>query len=231
MKRTLVGIMLAGLYATASAQGYVGAIVGLSNYDLDCGGNASPCDEKGNGFKFYAGTQFKQGLVNTERFKIDTLEVSYIRFGGSKRGTGTRTDTRVDPDTGDTIVTNRATDAGIDASALTVAGVGRFLITPAFTASAKLGVAYVRATVDQHLGGTSWGSDTKGKYRPYVGFGLEYAVSPQIKVVGSFDTVEYEGRINGRIDGKNDGEAGNVVNNSTVSGDVYQLGLGVQLSF
>lgn len=230
MKRTLVGIVLAGLYATASAQGYVGAVVSLSNYDLDCHG-FTPCDKKGKGFKVYAGSQFKEGLLDTPRVKIDTIEVSFMRFGDSKQGTGTRVDERTDPDTGDPIITNRAMTARTSANALTVAGVGRLLITKEFTASAKAGVAYVQTTVDQYVGGASWGSDTKGKFKPYFGLGLEYALTSNLKVVGSFDYTRYEGEFDGMIDGQADNSADNVVSSGSLKGSLYQLGLGVQMGF
>lgn len=230
MKRTLVGIVLAGLYATASAQGYVGAIVGLSNYDLDCKG-FSPCDKKDKAVKLYAGTQFKKGWVDTPRFKLDTVEVSYIRFGSVKAGTGTRRDSYEDPDTLETTNTDRPMSASGKASALTAAGVGRFIITPTLTASVKAGVAYVNTTIDQAVGGASWGSDTKSKLKPYFGLGLEYALNDKFKIVGNFDYTSYSGELDGKVDGKSDTDADNVISDSTLKGRVYQLGLGLQFGF
>lgn len=230
MKRTLVGIVLAGLYATASAQGYVGAIVGLSNYDIDCN-RLSPCDKKGKAVKLYAGTQLKKGLVDTERFKLDTIEVGYIRFGGVRTTNGTRQDTREDLDTGDTIVTSRTMGTDAQANAIVLAGVGRFIITPSLTASGKLGVAYVNTTIDQTLGGASWGSETKSKLKPYLGLGIEYAVTDKLKVVGSFDYTKYESSLDGKVDGIADNLPTNQVSDATIKGSVYQLGLGVQFGF
>ncbi len=231
MKRTLVAVALAGLYATASAQGYVGAIVGLSNYDLNCEG-FSPCDKKDKAVKLYAGTQFKQGLIDTSRFKLDTLEVSYIRFGSVKAGTGTRRDSAADPDDSTIIInTDRPMTASGKANAVVFAGVGRFIITPSLTASAKAGLAYVNTTIDQAVDGASWSSETKSKIKPYFGLGLEYALNDKLKIVGNFDYTKYEGEFDGSIDGKADNASDNVVSDRTLKGSVYQLGLGLQFGF
>ncbi len=190
MKRTLVGIVLAGLYASASAQGYAGAVVGLSKIHVDCGG-LSPCDDKGKAFKIYAGTQVKEGLVNTERFKLDTVEVSFIRFGSAKVNTGGRTLTYNDEE-GNEVNEVASTENRTKAQALTLAGVGRFLITPQLTASAKLGVAYVDTTVARYVSEASEGSNTKNKFKPYLGLGLEFSVHQNVKLVASFDHTKLE---------------------------------------
>lgn len=209
MKRTLVGIVLVGLYATASAQGYAGALIGMSNYSLDCKG-LSPCDKKDTGAKIFAGTQFKQGLLNTERFKIDTLEVSFARFGTAKANTGEASYTYTGG-TGTPVTITSPTKAKASATALTLAGVGRVIITPRFTASAKLGAAVVQSTVERFIGGTSNGSETTQKFAPYVGLGLEFAVLDNVKVVGSFDHTKFD----------SDGFKGNL----------QMIGIGAQVGF
>lgn len=185
MKRTLVGIVLAGLYATASAQGYMGAVMGLSKIHVDCGGR-SPCDDRSKALKVYAGVQAKEGLVNNERFKLDTVEVSFIRFGTAKANTGGRTLTYKDEEEND-VTEVASTRDNTKAHALTLAGVGRFMITPRLTASAKLGVAYVSTTVTRYVSDASDGSNTKNKFKPYLGLGLEFSVHDNVKFVASFD--------------------------------------------
>lgn len=208
MKRTLVGIVLAGLYATASAQGYAGAVLGMSEYSLDCRG-FTPCDKKANFAKVFAGNQFKQGLVDTEHFKIDTIEVGFTRFGSVKMGTGTASYTYND---GFGLVTTTApTRVSADATALSVAGVGRVLITQRFTGSLKLGVSVVQSTVDRYVANTRNGSETSTKFSPYAGLGLEFAVIDNVKLVGHFDYTKF----------KSDG----------FKGDLQSLGLGAQIGF
>lgn len=209
MKRTLVGFVLVGLYATASAQGYAGALIGMSNYSLDCKG-LSPCDKKDTGAKIFAGTQFKQGLLNTERFKIDTLEVSFARFGSTKANTGTTSYTSLGGN-GQPVTTTQPTQAKAKASALTLAGVGRALITPRLTASAKLGVALVQSTVDRSVGSVTNDSETTSKFRPYVGVGIEFAVLDTVKLIGNFDHTKFD----------SDGYKGNL----------QMIGIGAQIGF
>jgi opacity protein-like surface antigen len=208
MKRTLVGIVLAGLYATASAQGYAGAVLGITDYGVDCRA-PSPCDKKGNSAKIFAGTQFKSGLVDTERFKLDTVEVGFTRFGGTKIGAGTASLT-YDSGFGNVTIT-APVRVNVNATALSLAGVGRFLVTPQFTASVKLGVSVVQSTVDRYVGDIKDGSDTTQKLAPYAGLGLAYSVVDNVKLVGHIDYTRF----------KSDG----------YKGGLQTLGLGAQIGF
>ena len=208
MKRTLVGIALVGLYATASAQGYAGALIGMTEFNQDCKG-LTPCDKKDHGAKVFAGMQFKQGLVNTERFKIDTVEVGYARFGTAKANTGTTSYTFTGAS--GPVTLTQSTEAKLKATALTLAGVGRALITPRLTASAKLGVALVQSTVDRSVGSVTNDSETTNKFKPYVGLGIEFAVLDTVKLVGNFDHTKFD----------SDGYKGNL----------QMVGIGAQIGF
>lgn len=192
MKRTLVGIVLAGLYATASAQGYAGALIGMADFGINCKG-LTPCDTDGKALKLYAGTRFKNGLVNTSRFKLDTLEVSFLRFQGAKAFTGNRVDNLgLDFSTGEEIILTRPMEASASAKAITLAGVGRFEITPRFSASTKAGIAYVNSTISRTIGGLKTGSETTSKFKPYVGLGVEFSVINNLRIVGSYDYTKFD---------------------------------------
>ncbi|HIV69289.1 MAG TPA: outer membrane beta-barrel protein [Candidatus Aquabacterium excrementipullorum] len=213
MKRTLVGIVLAGLYATASAQGYAGAIVGISNYDLDCKG-FTPCDKKGTPVKLYAGSRSKDPLISAGSFKLDTVEVSYIRFGTAKARVGTRSDTYRDtsnPAQPVDVTVLQPVTINAKADALTMAGVGRFTIAQRFDATAKLGLAYVNSTVKTATGSTSTDSETTSKVQPYAGLGVEYTVLDKLRLVGAFDFTRFD----------SDGQ----------KGTLYLFGVGAQYDF
>lgn len=208
MKRTLVGIVLAGLYVTASAQGYAGAVLGMTDYGLDCQAQA-PCDKKANTAKIFAGTQFKQGLIDSERFKLDTVEVAFTRFGGTKISAGTASLT-YDSGFGNVTITAPAR-INANATAVSLAGVGRFLVTPQFTASIKLGVSVVQSTVDRYVGDIKDGSETTQKLAPYAGMGLAYSIIDNVKLVGHIDYTKF----------KSDG----------YKGGLQTFGLGAQIGF
>lgn len=235
MKRTLVAIALAGLYATASAQGYAGAVAGMANLDLDCKGVIS-CDKKGTGGKIYAGQRFdKNPLVNLGRFKIDTIEVGYLRFGNASAqlsSTTTGPELVVDPDFNiNEVTTTRIDSIRAKSEALVFAGVGRVEIIPRrFDATAKLGVAYVNSTVDNattintstivnfdpaSLTNASrtmpTGSKTTSKFQPYFGLGVEVRVIDKLSVVGGIDFTKFE------VDGR--------------KGDLRLVSLGAQYEF
>ena len=70
MKKFLAAAALLAISGVASAQGYVGAVIGMSKYDVDC--TPLTCDKSDNAFKVYGGVH-----VNKEW----AVEVAYSDFG------------------------------------------------------------------------------------------------------------------------------------------------------
>lgn len=211
MKRTLVGLLLAGLYATASAQGYAGALVGMSEFGYGCKG-LTPCETDGKAGKIYGGMRFKNGLVDAGRFKVDTIEVGFMRFQGVKAFTGNREENLgIDMSTGEFIIVTLPQHAISSANAITVAGVGRFEITKWLSASAKLGVAHVNSTVKRTSNGASIGSKTTSQYNYYGGVGIEVSVLNNLRLVGNYDHTKF--------------------NSDGFTGDLKLYGVGAEFSF
>lgn len=128
MKKSLLAVAIAfgtGIAASASAEPYVGASVGATDYRLDCSG-ASSCDKRDTGFKVFGGYMF------TPNFGV---EGSYFDLGKA-RGS-------ID-----------ATSAEAKVSGAALYGIAVAPIQD-FSVFAKLGVAYTHAKADFNSPGLS----------------------------------------------------------------------------
>ena len=70
MKKLLAAAALLAISGVASAQGYAGAVIGMSQYDVDC--TPFTCDKSDNAFKVYGGFHVNKQVA---------VEVAYADFG------------------------------------------------------------------------------------------------------------------------------------------------------
>jgi OmpA-like transmembrane domain len=75
MKKILLAAALVASCGAASAQGYAGALIGLSQARNDCGG--LDCDKSDVALKLYGGYEVTEGMA---------IEVGYTNFGKVKVG-------------------------------------------------------------------------------------------------------------------------------------------------
>lgn len=80
MKKILSAVALAAACGVASAQGYAGALIGMSQYSGDC---PSSCDKSDSGFKIYGGYQVTNDIA---------VELGYTDFGTVKIDAGGKAD-------------------------------------------------------------------------------------------------------------------------------------------
>jgi len=73
MKKILLAAALAAASTLASAQGYAGALIGMSRFDIDCMGY--DCDKSDTAFKIYGGYEVAKDIA---------IEVGYTDFGKLK---------------------------------------------------------------------------------------------------------------------------------------------------
>ena len=123
MKKMLVAAALAAVAGAASAQGYVGALAGLTKVNITCVTGAT-CDDTDRGFKLYA------GYAMTPNFGV---EVGYTELGKMK-------------------LTAPVVRAEIKGAAFSVVGVLRGQFTKDLAGVARLGAASVRAKLSSNVG-------------------------------------------------------------------------------
>jgi len=215
MKRYVAMALLGGASSLVCAQGYVGAVLALTNIGADCPAGLD-CKNSSEGFRLYAGTKLPPRYAFDFGFgKLDALEVGYMRFGrGSINGTQTVTEyiPALDDGVNNPIVARSAPLNGTtQADAITAAVVAHVPIAEQFAASARLGLAYVSSTYRTVLDGRSYTSETATKLKPYIGFGLEYDIPAIAKIIGTFDMTKYDA--------------------AGLTGNLRMIGLGAERSF
>jgi hypothetical protein len=197
--------------AAAHSQGYVGAVVALSNVDFECQPRFSSCDKSGPAGKVYFG-QKVSGPSWLGQFSPRSVEVVYLRFGSANaKGTGT-----IDVSFDDGFEVVRQTRPApiaeqAETDAIAVAGVWSMEPLRGTSLSAKAGIAYVSSTIKASLDGRSNGAKTQSRWQPYLGFGAAYGLADTARVVANLDVTRFD------VDGR--------------KGLASMLGLGAELDF
>ncbi len=214
MKKFAVMGIVALLGSAAQAQGYLGASIGRGKVSVDCAAGET-CGDRVSVFKLYAGTRIHEGG------RIDIgVEAAYLRTVNElqKRSTTLRQGLiGVAPefDPADPWTTTAAVgpvpfrqDFSLDA--IVIAPVFTFKVTPKINMFVKPGVGLVTTTLKNRVedvvvanpdsvdfrysrGGTER-SDSEFQFQPYISLGVDLAVLPNLKIVGSFDYLGYKSK-------------------------------------
>ncbi len=181
MKKVMVTGLLALSVGAACAQVYVGAGLGVTQFNMDCTG-AETCDSTSSGGKFYAGYAFNPNVA---------AEVGYLDFGTAKSSGYVYS----------YYYGYYLLHLDMNASAVTAALALGGALSPNVSVVGRLGVAQVKVTGKAYVTGSSTVvSHSETKTKPYVGAALEYAFSKNLKGTLSADFTE----------GENSGEKGSL---------------------
>ena len=142
---------------SAMAQNYVYGAIGASDVDIDCVGAAS-CDTKGTAFKLGFGRDFGGW----------GLELGYADFGKAK-----------------------VSDSGITAEAraqgVMLAAAWLPQLSENWGLAARGGVGYLKTRISGSISGVGSASDSEWNLAPYLGLGINYALTKSAKVELSVD--------------------------------------------
>jgi len=159
----LTALALAGSAFAADAPGaYLLVGGGKSHLSADCAGTTS-CDSNGNAFKVVGGWRLGSGIA---------IEGVAFDFGKAKATV---------PLGG----VNYAAELKSKAFGAGVAVYGDF--APSWSATARLGIASVKGTVNASGGGTT-GSQSKTSTQAYVGAGIAYRFTDTVAAELAFDS-------------------------------------------
>lgn len=170
MKHIILGAAALVLSAAASAENYIGATIGASHIDIDCG-VSTHCDSGDTGFKIYGGIP----LQHSSAFPSLSLEVAYIDFGAASTG-----------------ILSPVYNRKVEVSALTFGAALRGKFTPALSGVGRLGLGYVNAKATGSAGPFLVGSSSSSSLKLHAGLGLEFAFDKQFKLVGAADFTGYD---------------------------------------
>lgn len=187
MKNMMITAAMGVFCGVAAAQGYVGAVAALTKLGSGCSGTLS-CDTSGVGAKVYFGSK----LSKESRFEFGVGEIDAVEFGVMSFGKGSYTYNKdyVDGSTGDPFTLNASTVN--TANALVASIVARVPLFDGASFLVRPGLAYVSSTQRYYVAGAQNGSQTETKLKPYLGLGLEYSLTDNFKVVGSFDWTRFD---------------------------------------
>lgn len=162
MKKMFMAAALVALAGSASAQGYVGALAGLTKTSSDCLTGLS-CDSTDKGYKFYGGYSLSPNFA---------VEVGYTDFGKLKMsGPGGR--------------------AEIHGTAFSLVGALRGQFTPDVTGVARLGIAAAKGKLSSTVPGLN-GSDENMKLYAGLGIEYAMTKELKLNAAADFTTIEYE---------------------------------------
>ncbi len=165
IKKCLLASLLVGAAGGAFAQGYAGALVGISNFKISSDYSCTDCDKSGTAVKVYAGGDIAPHAA---------VEIAYIDFGHASGTLGPSGFPGVLP-------------VKLRANAFVVAGVAKWEVYPKFTVAGKAGLAVVRSSL---AGGGVEERNSRGQ--PYGGLALDYEFMKNLRVVGHYDLTKYE---------------------------------------
>lgn len=210
MKNVVIFGALLAASSLCAAQGYVGAVAAFARLSESCTAGYECSGSQTKGFKLFAGARLSPSqTLNLGPARINRVEVAAMRFG-RVNSNGLET-IYVLNDSFDVVPQDVASKHEVSANALAVAAVAEIPVTSDLAVLARVGVAYVTATMSTTLDGTSNGSKSGNAIRPYLGLGVEYALPNDIQLVSSIDWTRYSV--------------------GTLSGSATQIGFGASVGF
>lgn len=165
-----LAVAAASLASTAAlAQGYVSAAVGGSDSDISCPGGAS-CDKSDTAYKIVGGYSFGSGFA---------AELGYISFGKTKA----------------TLV---GAKAEVETTGVMLGLAYQAQFNNQWGGNVRLGAARMKADVTGAVPGFGNSGDSDTKTVPYLGLGVNYAFTKNVRaeLSADFSRSEYRGQKN-----------------------------------
>lgn len=211
MKKIFLLSVLALLAPLSFAQNYAGAVLALSRVADSCV-TGLRCERNNPfGFKLFAGGYLPAAdQLVLAGARLSRVEVAAIQFG-KVTSSGLIGKREFDVDLDDYVTVFAPGEVVVQANAIAAAAVTEFSLSDQSSLVAKLGVAYVSATLSTERNGSRIDSSTKSSVQPYIGLGVEFALPFNVLLHGGVDWTRY------RVDGR--------------SGSATQLGVGAAVSF
>jgi hypothetical protein len=186
--------------SVAFADGYVGVVRSKGNLAYKCN-TGLECNKSTDLLRAYAGTRLdtRDQIDLMGAAKIDAIEVGYWR-GAKPSAHGVAQATYFEPNAGIIYLSGDPGNTNpylpvkytIGFDAITLAASASAQLTDDFSFVGKAGVAYMVATKRYEFDGRSNQSWTAGKFKPYLGLGLNYKLLDGLVLTGAVDMSQYE---------------------------------------
>jgi len=180
MKKIAVAGLLTAMMGVASAQVYVGGVIGQSHVNLDCADYDRGCDKSDTGHKLYFGYKLNPAVA---------LEAAYVNFGkGTRAYTGSYYD--------GSVLRDIRVEESIEATGALIAAAFRYAAHPQLSLVGRLGLSILKTRYEEAARFTTYNSSqSDDSVKPYVGLGLEFAVNKNLRITADadFTTAELNG--------------------------------------
>jgi len=164
MKKIAVAGLLTAMMAAASAQVYVGGAIGQARVNLSCEDFELGCDKSDTGHKLYVGYKFNPMVA---------IEGAYVNFGKA---------TRRFTESGDNVTQK------LESTGPIVAAVFRYAAHPQLSLVGRVGVSFLSTKFDQSPPTYAYsGSTTDESVQGYFGFGIEFAMTKNLRLTADAD--------------------------------------------
>lgn len=173
MKKIAVAGLLTAMMAAASAQVYVGGVVGQSHVNMECADYDLGCDKTDTGTKLYAGYKFNP---------VVALEAAYVDFGKAQRGY-----------TDSYFGTGAPAVQSYEARGALIAAVFRYAAHPQLSLVGRVGLSMLKSRyvgTIRAIGYTE--SESDDSVKPYLGLGIEFALNKNLRITAEADFTEVE---------------------------------------
>ncbi len=177
MKKIAVAGLLTAMMAAASAQVYVGGVVGKSHVNLSCEDYNLGCDKSDTGTKFYVGYKLNPTVA---------LEAAYADFGKGTRGfTGSYFD--------GFLLRNGDVTESFEARGVLLAAAFRVDAHPQLALVGRLGLAALKTRFTQSMPVAAYRySESDDSVKPYFGLGVEFALNKNLRLTADADFTNAE---------------------------------------
>lgn len=177
MKKIAVAGLLTAMMGVASAQVYVGGVIGQSNVNLSCEDYNLGCDKSDTGTKFYVGYKLNP---------IVALEAAYVDFGKGTRGfTGSYYDGFV--------ISSVDVKETVEARGALLAAAFRYAAHPQLSLVGRLGLAVLKTRATMSAPAIDYRySESDDSVKPYFGLGLEFALNKNLRITADADFTNAE---------------------------------------
>ncbi len=164
MKKIAVAALLTAMMGAASAQAYIGGVIGRSHVNIDCDDYNLGCDKSDTGTKLYAGYKFNPLIA---------LEAAYVDFGKGSRG-----------------FTEGSDDVhhSFEASGALVAAAFRYAAHPQLSLVGRVGLSFLKTKFKQTTPNDfDTYSVSDDSVKPYIGVGIEFALNKNLRLTADAD--------------------------------------------
>lgn len=167
MKKIAVAGLLTAMMGVASAQVYVGGVVGQSRVNLECEDYNLGCDKSDTGKKLYVGYRLNPAVA---------LEAAYVDFGKAHRSYT------------ESYYFDAPAVQSYEARGALLSAAFRYAAHPQLSLVGRVGLSFLKSRYVGTIRDYDYReSDSDDSVKPYLGLGIEFALNKNLRITAEAD--------------------------------------------